>query len=324
MKKKTKKKLFWLKISMPILIILFSLFLFEIIAPAPNSSDKSIIDRNDIIFDERIPIYVHSQKKIQQNMDKISNEEINIVVIGDSFTYGLGVKRNETYAHFLEGLLNTKNKGNKFRVINAGINGYNLQQVNKLYKTVIQYDPDIIIFGLMTNDFDQYKIRKTKDNYIITYYNAEIPDLLNIPFNEFLTRFKIGKYINLQIFNKKIKRGDADIDYIIENKDKSEDMLFEMYNSAVQKEIQFYVFLLPDLHGDKCRTPIFYNQVTVLKEDFVYSDFSQDLNELISNRCEDLAIHNFPEPGVDGHPNVEGHRLFAQLLYNFLLDEKVI
>ena len=68
-----------------------------------------------------------------------------IAVIGCSRTYGYGVDAEETYAKYLERMLNN-DTGRKVEVMNFGVNGYGLSQMALNYiKYVRRYHPDLVI-----------------------------------------------------------------------------------------------------------------------------------------------------------------------------------
>jgi len=71
-----------------------------------------------------------------------------IVVLGDSFTFGVGVNDNETYSSCLETLLK-----NKFAVINLGVPAYNTsQEVEFFLREGVRYNPRIVIVGYTGDD----------------------------------------------------------------------------------------------------------------------------------------------------------------------------
>jgi hypothetical protein len=53
-------------------------------------------------------------------------DRFRILALGDSFTYGHGVRSEETYVKQLEAMLNHKlgNRGIRYEVLNAGVPGY--------------------------------------------------------------------------------------------------------------------------------------------------------------------------------------------------------
>lgn len=103
-----------------------------------------------------IKINSHGFRDFEYNIKK--NDDIfRIIIIGDSTTYGYGVQIEDTYPKQLEKLLNTKFINNKFEVLNMGHVGFNLiDYYNLLNEKGIKFEPDIIIFGVMRNDFNLF------------------------------------------------------------------------------------------------------------------------------------------------------------------------
>jgi len=75
-----------------------------------------------------------------------------IIIIGDSFTFGYGVKLEDSYPKILEEILNHKSD-KKFEVLNFGGLGWNTIQEAEIFRTkVLEYNPDLVIFGYFIND----------------------------------------------------------------------------------------------------------------------------------------------------------------------------
>jgi tetratricopeptide (TPR) repeat protein len=85
---------------------------------------------------------------------KKTNQQITILCLGDSFTYGLNVNRQSSYPFQLEKILNKFNQKNKYIVLNRGIPGTNSSsQAYKLNDYIRDLNPDIIILLTGNTDF---------------------------------------------------------------------------------------------------------------------------------------------------------------------------
>jgi len=78
-----------------------------------------------------------------------------IMMLGDSFTMGVGVRTGETFSGVVEAKLNGRQQ-KKIEVINAGVNSYAPILSYLQFKTQgIQYDPDLVVLNLDMSDLVQ-------------------------------------------------------------------------------------------------------------------------------------------------------------------------
>ena len=76
-----------------------------------------------------------------------------IVMLGDSLTFGWGVKVEDTPSKLLEAKLNSQTGGRKFEVINTGVGNYNSSmEVNAFLKNWSALKPDLVILNYFIND----------------------------------------------------------------------------------------------------------------------------------------------------------------------------
>lgn len=104
--------------------------------------------------------------KVRTNSDSLRDEQIStnkpenttrILLLGDSFTFGWGVNRSDTYAELLEEQLN-KNFAENIEVINTGVPSYGMKDYYKILKHKgIDYSPDMVIIGLHPTDWYSYR-----------------------------------------------------------------------------------------------------------------------------------------------------------------------
>ena len=74
-----------------------------------------------------------------------------IACLGDSFTHGWGVAKDQTYPRELERVLSEA--GRRVEVLNFGQPGYNLWNTARLYEKVVRpIAPDVCVLGIYLND----------------------------------------------------------------------------------------------------------------------------------------------------------------------------
>lgn len=105
------------------------------------------------------------------------NNEIRVLVTGDSSIYGWGVRDNETYAIYLE-----QNLRRHFRrpieVINLGVPGYSTEQTLRLLDKIgWSYEPDLII---VSNIFSDCNIDAFQDKQALALTNPESSSVYSI------------------------------------------------------------------------------------------------------------------------------------------------
>lgn len=71
-----------------------------------------------------------------------------VVVIGDSFTEGMGVREEDAYPRVLARLLIQ----DRIEVLNCGRRGYDFPALFDLFEDALHLDPDIVIYGMVLND----------------------------------------------------------------------------------------------------------------------------------------------------------------------------
>ena len=116
-------------------------------------------------------------------------KNFRIVILGDSMTFGNGVNIEESYPEYLRELFSNQN----VEVINLGVPGYG---INNEYLSFIEegskYNPNIILIGYVTNDWNTHQmIKKDNEKYIIDKnYSLPINDkgLLASSSNKFSVR----------------------------------------------------------------------------------------------------------------------------------------
>ncbi len=75
--------------------------------------------------------------------------DLRIVAIGDSFTYGIDVEADENYPALLDAMVGIE-------ALNMGIPGYGIDQAFLKYMEYgRQYAPDVVIFGIYVSDYER-------------------------------------------------------------------------------------------------------------------------------------------------------------------------
>jgi lysophospholipase L1-like esterase len=88
-----------------------------------------------------------------------------IVIFGDSFTEGQGVKESETIARVLERILEEQAPG-RYEVRNCGRRGLDFPLLFGGFEASLQYEPDLVVYALVLNDAVQPPEFHARQRYI--------------------------------------------------------------------------------------------------------------------------------------------------------------
>ena len=94
--------------------------------------------------------YTINEYGLRAPMPRVSNIYLrpNVVMLGDSYTFGIGVNDDETYSQILNDIL--KDRAN---VVNLGVPGYGLtQQIRQFYEIGMMFEPEIVCIQFTNND----------------------------------------------------------------------------------------------------------------------------------------------------------------------------
>lgn len=224
-----------------------------------------------------------------------------ILVLGNSITFGWGVKFNDIYSKLLEKKLNETSKGVKYEVINTGVCNYQLQQeLTFLKKEGLKYNPDLIIYGYFVND-------------------ARI--IPKVPYAFLLRKFYFFSYLKSKIiaiksnFNKKTKFDNFYKAFYEDGtleKTKFDNNVSELKRFTKEKNISLVVVLIPDMHY--LRDYPFENINNYVKEKFAEVKAIDLLPYFDKQRDPKEYWVSFEDP----HHNALAHKIIADVIYQEL------
>lgn len=100
---------------------------------------------------------------LTQNTDISNINKFKVVIIGDSYVWGSGIKNNSRFASILEKKLN---KIRPTQVFSFAKPGWNILEYNDAYKKIeTTISPDLTIFSLVNNDIFVYPDNKNDPIY---------------------------------------------------------------------------------------------------------------------------------------------------------------
>lgn len=224
-----------------------------------------------------------------------------IVVIGDSYALGEGVKLEDCFSKVLEKKLREKN--NNIEVYNLGVNGYDIRdELAILQNNLDLFKPDMVIWGYVLNDIsrpafglwpaEMKKIKKAifvkSTSYLLKFIQHR---LWKMYYSKQYVRFVLDTYNNQEYWN------DVTV-------------LFRQALRTIQaSDASMIVLVFPDLNAlsrKKYSFESIHNKLSkfLQAERVHFIDFS-DVYKMYGPLK--LRVHT-----IDAHPNEIGHRIVAE------------
>jgi len=171
--------------SVMLLLIVIESFLW-IYQPRPEAQQKLVMPQEWKKRNVNIPgafeayywhniLHIHNKSGMRRNepFSPKSDRQFRKMIVGDSLTYGYGVREEETYPRQIEATLK---RDFKVEVLNLGVNGKqsrDILEVVRKYTPTLQ--PDLIIYGVCLNDFLPTHVPDYKNNMA---YRFPIPEAI--------------------------------------------------------------------------------------------------------------------------------------------------
>lgn len=305
-----------------------------------------------------VPVKINSigLRDYEINQSELTSKSI-IEFIGDSFTFGYGVYLEDTYHKKIESMLNKDKK--KFRTINLGFaDGAYTTDIQYLYlkEKWPSFNPKIVVLGYYVGndilDFEKHNWTKQDANLnplTITsnfYYvddKSRLRKWFEIEVHKgFLYKMDriLSKYSHIWVFLKRAYIGlflvDPVPNHLINypegyNKNllKSERMLNQINKLTKSYNTTLIVLLIPTktqiLDSDWEIYKKFYGpNVNRFNPQYNIITFCKNKNI----RCIDLLPEFLGKKDLyfkkEGHWNEKGHALAAQILYEYLVENKLV
>lgn len=220
-----------------------------------------------------------------------------IIVIGDSFTFGLGVELNESYLKQLENILNSKSKNYEYEVLNMGIPGYTtLQEISFLIEKGIKYNPNMIVLEYLSDDImNKSEYMEIRAEIIRKHNRTEESKTWNTV-DEFEAIYE--KIVSQRPFEKSWETVGTPLKIL--------------NNITKERNISVIVFFI----AQDFRFNMTRQKEELIKTCNEYNWTFVDTAEIYRrNKLKDLTLNKY-----DLHPNAFAYRLYAEALYPYVIN----
>ena len=233
-------------------------------------------------------------------------DTFRVAVIGDSFTMADGVAIKDTFHSVLEERLNDEQGDISYQFINFGVSGYYLTQYLEVMKhKAKEYDPDLIILGFCPrndqNIPEEQRYRDVPRTY--PFFHFFVKDAL-------VDIIHRGTYFDDDVVNmeKELARNapfsDKQRRYMTQ-------VFSEMEAFSQQNDIPIIVVYIDVFYNEKFATKL---EEIVLKNHLYFVNASTPFK---GQEIDDYIIYP-----IDSHPNGKAHKIFADVLYQYLFQDE--
>ncbi len=275
-----------------------------------------------------VPLNTNSQG-LRDNEYSIAKPDrtFRVAVIGDSFTIPAGVRIEEAYHTRLETRLNQERSDVSYEFINFGLGGYSLRQyLGVLKHKAMSYDPDLILIGFCAaNDHEipsekkfhrPYRVKpKTHPFFTHSFALEQFVKQLSRYFEaREKARTKAEKRKTGKGKGKEQKRTKAA--YSKEEVRYMSSMFSLITAIGRENDIPIVVVFLSHRYGEKR-----FRQAAELRE--IVRDhgllFVDTTPAFEATDFDDYTIY-----AIDKHPNGKANQLFADRVYAYLRERKLL
>ncbi len=249
-------------------------------------------------------------------------------MLGDSFTYGAGVKYiEELYPYRLEEQLNQglSEDDRKFEVINTGLKGLNTAQEFRYLQTEgMLFKPNFLILGFVLNDAETAELAREAAQDDVDW------QLLPFPYGRFLNKYSFSYYLLRNRIRQSVNQWNTPNQtttpffeklYGEDNAAAYRNVFDASMEFCRQQDLTVLVVLFPHMpHVRDKQYP--YQDIHAFIEDIVVAnemEFIDMLGPLRNSDIEHLTVST-----TDGHPSKEVHQLVAESIYMKLIKEGLL
>ena len=237
-----------------------------------------------------------------------------IAIVGDSFAMGWMIAEEEIYASRLERALNAASAGARFEVLNLGLGGLNIGHVvRRLVRLGLRFHPDLIVYGFTVNDIFGPEDRRAGAE---EQHAARAREWLRFADSRsYLLRMLWPRWVSLR---GALSRDESSFEHSFEH---------AYADPAMWQRITAGLDALAELQrrGDACVHVLIHPEISRLRFFHPFTSIYARVARAAEERGL-TATQAFPAfrwrnsaelrvGPLDGHPNAEGHRILAEILF---------
>ena len=226
-----------------------------------------------------------------------------VAVVGASFVMGAGVELEETFHSVLENRLNREQKGVTYEFINMGVGGYSpWHSLAVLKKKALAYEPDLILFA---PNLSGYQTARASPRAGTPRRIAPAPPNFFNSYFAMLVKLRIGAWLN-----QSKAKGEAAGRVDMEKFHKHVNEIFSELGE-IQRKTTIPICVVFLGHRGRSLYLVKELEAPARRHGLALIDTSEPFARA---GFPDNCAHPF-----DCHPNARAHRIFADVIYDFLM-----
>ena len=248
------------------------------------------------------------------------DKDIVIIVLGDSYAFGYGVRYQDIFPNVLENKLRNYFNNKHIKVVNLAIPGYNTsQELYTLKEVSAKFKPRLILLAYHLNDIQPYSAEP-----VFNYKNIHM-SISYLMQHIHVIRFVMPRIAAIaRSFGMKLKTTATEEieEYVNEGKKWTDgkNTLNELFKYCYNIDARVAVIIQPYI-------VTLNNNHPCAGAYGVVQSYCQKSNVPVINAFEyflgldafNLWIHPF-----DGHPNAQGHALIANAAFDLIKNQKLL
>jgi lysophospholipase L1-like esterase len=236
-------------------------------------------------------------------------DTFRILLLGDSLTFGWGVRASDRFSTLLEQDLSQLVKtvtGKKLHIVNTGIGNYNtVQEVNLFRDIGRKFKPDLVILNFFINDAEDIPTKRAPAILKYSYFAMWL-------WGRFDTIGRMsGRQLTYRDYYTQLYEEDHN-GWI-----NARQALAELKQLSLEDRFHLMVTILPELHevGNRYGFASIHSRISRAAQQ-AGADGVLDVADVFTEETTPESL--WVSPG-DAHPNAMAHRIIASALAQFLV-----
>ena len=249
-----------------------------------------------------------------------AGNEFRILLLGDSVVFGIGVTNDHMLSRQLQDMIEAGNNSDiSYRVLNMGVPSYNTEQeLVQLKDTGLAFNPDLVLLLFSQNDIEgkMWVFDKRSGLFAGVIQRSYAGSLIFIVYRELHDRLPgLIRSASAATLHEELQQAFAGYHVDNERWQATRGAMLETSELLRKKAIPFVLLLN---NGNRALNDLWNREAGMAGFPVV------NLNAWNDPRWKDDKKTRYTNSFVDSHPNNEGNKILATLIYELLISKGLI